>query len=242
MYEMWGWDGPEYSRLWLLAAWPLPLWEERRAGARPCLRSRPLSNGFRQTPDKAIILVIGGVKSSWGIRLNWLKAIWKCESRMDHLHDKLVLRGLQSEKEFLFPARVQRPLLGLRQDRVHHLVPPSVKKQAIKYMKEIPHRPWLWPDQFVHRGRWPQRCLSWPGCPPRSPDLQTVFKLRSKIWSTLSLRILVLSLLPEGGRYPTIRGSDIIKTQWQLDQNPWARKLRKRVEEKLSLHLPPWPL
>ena len=64
---------------------------------------------------------------------------------MDHLHDKLVLRGLQSEKEFLFPARVQRPLLGLRQDRVHHLVPPSVKKQAIKYMihvmKEIPHRP-----------------------------------------------------------------------------------------------------
>ena len=50
-----------------------------------------------------------------------------------HLHDKLVLRGLQSEKEFLFPARVQRPLLGLRQDRVHHLVPPSVKKQAIKY-------------------------------------------------------------------------------------------------------------
>ena len=41
-----------------------------------------------------------------------------------------------------------------------------------------------------------------------------------KFWSTLSLRILVLSLLPEGGRYPTIRGSDIIKTQWQLDQNP----------------------
>ena len=53
-------DGlPEYS--WLLTVWPLPLWEERREGARPCLRSRPLSNGSRQTPDKTIILVIGGV-------------------------------------------------------------------------------------------------------------------------------------------------------------------------------------
>ena len=162
-------DGlPEYSRLWLLAAWPLPLWEERREEARPCLRSRPLSNGSRQTPDKTIIIVIGGVKSSWLIRFK--SNGWRQYETMNHLHDKLVLRGLQSEKEFLFPARVQRPLLGLGQDRVHHLVPPSVKKQAIKYMREIPHRPWLWPDQFVHRGRWPQICPSWPGCPPRSPD------------------------------------------------------------------------
>ena len=44
---------------------------------------------------------------------------------------------------------------------------------------------------------------------------------------TLSLRILVLSLLPEGGRYPTILGSDIIKTRQSSNHKTLHRRIRK---------------
>ena len=42
-----------------------------------------------------------------------------------------------------------------------------------------------------------------------------------RVSCTFSLRIFVLSLLAEGGRYPTILGSDIIKTRcsWSLSLN-----------------------
>ena len=76
---------------------------------------------------------------------------------------------------------------------------------------------WTSESVKVWKNGWPTHCV---GIKSKEQNQQSEWFTCGWVSRTLSLRILVLSLLPEGGRYPTILGSDIIKTRQSLNHKP----------------------